>query len=75
MAKQRGNPNWGKPEPVVMATPTLTEFEQMVRKLELKPNEYVNSKPLREWAERHRHSKYVPESLLTTWSFGVAVTL
>ncbi len=31
MAKQRGNPNWGKPEPIGPIIPTVTEFEQVVK--------------------------------------------
>jgi hypothetical protein len=27
MAKRRGNPNWGKPEPIGPIVPTITEFE------------------------------------------------
>ena len=35
MAKRRGNPNWGKPEPIGPITPTITEFEQVVREYKL----------------------------------------
>jgi hypothetical protein len=75
MAKRRGNPNWGKPERSGVLLPTATEFEQAVRKFELKPNEYVNSVRLREWAQRNRHSKYIPESLLKAWGLEVRITL
>lgn len=75
MAKQRGNPNWGKPLQSGALMTIATEFEQAVRQLKLEPNEYVNSVPLREWAQRHRHSKYIPESLLKAWGLGVYVTL
>ena len=27
MAKRRGNPNWGKPEPIGPVVPTITSFE------------------------------------------------
>src|SRR5207249_2592072 len=30
MAKRRGNPNWGKPEPIGPIVPTITEVEQVV---------------------------------------------
>jgi hypothetical protein len=75
MAKRRGNPNWGKPERSGSLLPTATEFEQAVRKFELKPDEYVNSVRLREWALRNRHSKYIPESLLKAWGLGVYIPL
>ena len=31
MAKRRGNPNWGKPEPIGPVVPTVTSFEQIVK--------------------------------------------
>jgi len=63
-----GNPNWGKPDatPVV---PTVTEFEKKVIELGLKPDQYVLSVPLRDWAAKHRASRYVPEPLLLAWGF------
>jgi hypothetical protein len=75
MDRRRGNPNWGKPEPPGAATPTVTEFEQLVRKLELRPNQYVNSTVLREWAYRNKHVKYIPENLLMAWGFVTEPTL
>jgi hypothetical protein len=74
-ARQRGNPNWGKPPCSGAVMPTLTEFEQTVRKFKLKPEEYVNSELLRKWAERNVNSKYIPESLLKAWKLGVYVSL
>ena len=44
-----------------------TEFEKQVAKLKLKPNEYVHSKELREWALRNMRSHFVPEELLSAW--------
>ena len=40
MAKRRGNPNWGKPEPIGPVTPTITEFEQVVHEYKLSPDQY-----------------------------------
>lgn len=71
----KGKPNWGKPETSAMTTPTLTEFEQTVRKLNLKPDQYVTSVHLREWAERNCNSKYIPEPLLKAWKLGVYVSM
>jgi hypothetical protein len=65
MTKRRGNPNWGKPEPLGPLTPPITEFAQIVREFDLQPDQYVHSNRLREWASRNKNSKYVPESLLT----------
>ena len=61
MAKRRGNPNWGKPEPIGPITPTITEFEQVVREYKLSPDQYLRSTRLREWARRNKNSKYIPE--------------
>ena len=43
MAKRRGNPNWGKPEPIGPITPTITEFEQVVHEYKLSPDQYLRS--------------------------------
>jgi hypothetical protein len=75
MYSRHGNPNWGKPEPPWPVTPTVTEFEQVVGKLKLRPNEYINSTDLKEWAYRNKNVKYVPESLLEAWGFGSESTL
>ena len=50
MAKRRGNPNWGKPEPIGPVVPTITSFEQIVKEYKLTPDQYVRSTRLREWA-------------------------
>ena len=65
-AKRRGNPNWGKPEPLTLIC-NGTEFERTAAKLRLKPSDYVTSVPLREWAIRNRNSNFVPETLLKAW--------
>jgi hypothetical protein len=75
MARRRGNPNWGKPEPLGPVTPTITEFEKVVSKLKLQPNQYINSTGLREWAYRNKNSKYIPESLLDAWGFEIESAL
>jgi len=68
MAKRRGNPNWGKPEPIGPVVPTITEFEQVVREYKLTPDQYLRSTRLREWARRNKNSKYIPEPLLEAWA-------
>ena len=75
MAKRRGNPNWGKPEMNGPAIPTISEFEQVAREFNLKPEQYIHSTQLREWASRNRNSKFIPESLLEAWGFEVESTL
>ena len=71
----KGNPGWGMPEMLTMAPPTLTEFERTVRRLKLKPHQYVSSEELRAWVVRNSHSRYVPESLLRAWGVKVRVAV
>ena len=41
MAKRRGNPNWGKPEPIGPVIPVVTSFEQAVKEFKLEPDQYL----------------------------------
>ena len=66
---RRGNPNWGKPVPFGPVGPTVSAFEEAVKELKLRPDQYVHSERLREWAWRNRNSKFVPEALLQAWGF------
>jgi hypothetical protein len=75
MAKRRGNPNWGKPEPIGPIVPTVTEFEQVVKEFKLTPDQYIRSTRLREWARKNRNSKYIPEPLLEAWGFEIESAL
>jgi hypothetical protein len=75
MAKRRGNPNWGKPEPIGPVVPTVTSFEQIVNEFKLPPDQYIRSTRLREWARRNKNSKYIPEALLEAWGFEIESTL
>ena len=75
MAKRRGNPNWGKPEPIGPVVPTVTSFEQIVKEYKLTPDQYIRSTRLREWARRNKNSKYIPEALLEAWGFEIESTL
>jgi hypothetical protein len=75
MAKRRGNPNWGKPEPIGPVVPTVTSFEQVVKEFKLTPDQYLRSTRLREWARRNKNSKYIPEGLLEAWGFEIESTL
>ena len=43
MKKKRGNPNWGKPDLHPTARIQANSFEEIVRKLRLLPEQYVNS--------------------------------
>ncbi len=75
MAKRRGNPNWGKPEPIGPVIPVVTSFEQAVKEFKLTPDQYIRSTRLREWARRNKNSKYIPEPLLEAWGFEIESTL
>jgi hypothetical protein len=63
--RKKGNPNWGKTYGDIPNTPS--SFEEMVRQLKLSEREYRGSIPLREWAKKHKDSKYVPQNLLEAW--------
>ncbi len=46
-----------------------TSFERMVKELDLSPEEYESSAPLKEWVRRNMDEKYVPSDLLKAWGF------
>jgi hypothetical protein len=72
MAKRRaGNPDWGKGKPIGPVPATITEFERVVKKLMLQPDQYVRSTLLRKWARKKKDSKYIPEPLLQAWGFEI----
>jgi hypothetical protein len=71
MAKKRGNPNWGKPDMNIGPYTGATSFEEIVKKLQLSPNEYVNSQQLKDWVQRNKDQKYVPSNLLQAWNMVV----
>jgi hypothetical protein len=70
--KRRGNPNWGKPQ--ISGPLPILEFERVVREFNLRPDQYVSSVRLREWARSNKNSRYIPEPLLKSWGFGIEAT-
>jgi len=70
--RKRGNPNWGRPIPPLLAL--STEFEMRVRQLQLNPGMYTSSRALRAWCEQNRNRRYVPEWLLEEWGITVDPT-
>jgi hypothetical protein len=42
-------------------------FEQQVKRLRLKPEQYAASGKLRDWCLANMRSHYVPEELLEAW--------
>ncbi len=75
MGKRRGNPNWGKPEPIGPLIPTVTSFELVVKEYDLTPDQYIRSIRLREWARRNRNTKFIPEALLEAWGFEIDTSM
>jgi hypothetical protein len=69
MRRKRGNPNWGRPTPAILAA--ATEFEMKARQLGLTRQGYAGSPPLRSWCERNRNRCYIPEWLLDVWGIPV----
>jgi len=61
----KGNPNWGKACSNIPVT--ASSFDEMVRRLNLSEKEYRSSTPLKEWAQKHKDSKYIPQDLLKAW--------
>ncbi len=65
MARDRGNPNWGKPEVIPDYCRTRpTKFDEIVQRLKLQPDEYASSTELRTWVLKNRHLVYIPEEVL-----------
>ena len=71
MAKQRGNPDWGKPDP----TPPVTTVRRPSRKslgnyvcLQRITNIQLQ---LKAWVQKNKDQKYVPSDLLRAWNFEV----
>ena len=75
MAKRRGNPNWGKPEPIGPVVAPVPSCALVEKEYKLTPDQYVRSTRLREWARRNKNSKYIPEALLEAWGFEIESTL
>jgi hypothetical protein len=73
MPRPRGNPNWGRWDPVTWRPPVPTEFEVRAKQLRLTPDMYVSSHELRRWCERNKNRCYIPEWLLKKWDIVVEV--
>jgi len=70
--RRRGNPNWGRPVPSVLAFPT--EFERLVKRLRLTPKNYSDSIELKTWCQRNKNRCYIPEVLLEEWGIEVELS-
>ena len=68
MPNKRGNPGWTQGLQGENSSPPVpSEFEQLVKKLKLDPEQYSSSAQLREWVEKNWRQKFVPEKLLRAW--------
>ena len=72
MAKNRGNPNWGKPDANIGVYTGPSSFEEIVKTLRLSPAEYQHSAQLKDWVQKNKDKKYVPLTLLQAWKMGVS---
>src|SRR5437762_8630119 len=70
MSKPRGNPNWCAPQLPSSADPTVSAFELQTKKLGLRPDDFVGSEDLKEWARKNKDQKFVPSDLLQAWGFN-----
>ena len=64
---KRGNPRWSQGIEAAAAPPTPSDFEQVVARLKLSPDQYASSPQLRAWVEKNWRQKFVPERLLKAW--------
>jgi hypothetical protein len=67
--RKRGNPTWGQRLPPVPVL--VTEFEIVVRQLQLTAETYASSRELRVWCKQNRNRVYIPEWLLKEWGIEV----
>jgi len=64
--RKRGNPRWTQG---LGAAPSKapSDFERVVARLKLSPEQYASSQQLRAWVEKNWRQKFVPENLLKVW--------
>ena len=72
MRRHHVNRNFTKPgsRPIVFST---NSFEQMVKTLNISPEEYRSSPALKEWVRQNKDQRYVPPELLEAFGFQVDV--
>jgi len=71
------NRNWGKAMSLEdkYGAHNISEFDKIVAKLQLTPDQYEHSQSLRNWIERHHKQHYVPEYLLLQLNIRIEVDL
>ena len=72
MRQRQVNRNFTKPHstPIVVSA---NSFEQMVKTLNISPEEYRSSLALKEWVRQNKDQRYVPPELLEAFGFQVDV--
>ena len=73
MRQRQVNRNFTKPEAIRPIVLSANSFEQMVKTLNIPPEEYRSSPELKEWVRRNKDQKYVPTDLLKAFGFCVEV--
>ena len=67
MRRHRINRNFTKPEAIQPLIFFPSSFEQVVKALNISPEEYESSLELKEWVRRNKDHEYVPTGLLEAW--------
>ena len=73
MRRRQINRNFTKPEAIRPIVFSANSFEQMVKTLNISPEEYRSSPALKEWVRQNKDQKYVPLELLEAFGFQVEV--
>jgi hypothetical protein len=70
MRRRQVNRNFTKPgsRPIVFSA---NSFEQMIKTLNISPDEYRSSPELKEWVRQNKDHRYVPPELLEAFGFQV----
>ena len=71
MRRHRINRNFTKPEALQAFIFFPSSFEQVVKALNISPEEYESSLELKEWVRHNKDHKYVPTGLLEAFGFHV----
>ena len=69
--RRQVNRNFTKPEAIRPIVLSANSFEQMVKTLNIPPEEYRSSPELKEWVRQNKDQRYVPPELLEAFGFQV----
>ena len=73
MRRRQINRNFTKPEAIRPIIFSENSFEQIVKTLNISPEEYRSSAALKEWVRQNKDQKYVPSELLQAFGFQAEV--